>query len=87
MYIVTDTITLENVLFNASSISYSIPSMQFIKTWHMLCIVAAITGIGVLLFLTRTIPLVFYKPVKEFISEYREEGMMVWEYYVKLYTH
>ena len=74
MYIATDTITCEN------NISYPILSMQFIKTWHMLCIVATITGIGVLLFWIRTIVLVFYKPVKEYVSEYREGGMMVCVY-------
>ena len=82
MYIATDSITCENV-FN---ISYSILSMQFIKTWHMLCIVATVTGIGVLLFLIKTIVLVFYKPVKEFVSEYREEGMMVCVI-ILIYTH
>ena len=44
---------------------YFILSAQFLKTWHMLCIVAAITGIGVVILLTKTILQAFNPPVQE----------------------
>ena len=43
---------------------YSISFVQFVKTWHMLCIVATITGIGVVLLLTKTILQAFNPPVQ-----------------------
>jgi gamma-aminobutyric acid type B receptor len=39
------------------------PKQGLLKTWHMLCIVATIAGIGVLLLSTKTIVQVFYHPV------------------------
>ena len=51
--------------------------MQFVKTWHMLCIVSTITGFGVLFLLTKTIVLVFYKPVQVIDLEHQEDGMTV----------
>ena len=38
--------------------------VQFLKIWHMLRIVATITGIGVLLLLTNSTPLVIHHPVQ-----------------------
>ena len=55
----------------------------------MLCIVATITGFGVLFLLTKTIVLVFYKPVQVMDLEHQEDGMTVRVYiviYNQMYT-
>ena len=36
--------------------------LQVLKTWHLLCVVCAVTGVGMLLLLARTVAQVFTHP-------------------------